>query len=134
VLQIPLIERDVGEHGWQLAVIDAARRSGWRVYWIPDWVWRLIAVWIKRHPYRAREWTPPGFPDLVCARRDPDTGRVRLVVAELKAHRGSVRGTQREWLDLLGAVPGVEAYVWKPKDWAEAARILGAGQPQTSDL
>jgi hypothetical protein len=52
-----------------------------------------------------------GWPDVVAVRDGV------LLVVELKAERGSVTREQRAWLDLLAAVPGVLAGVWRPRDW-----------------
>lgn len=52
-----------------------------------------------------------GFPD-VTAVRGP-----RLVVAELKVPGGTLTDGQTIWLNRMAAVPGVETYVWYPRDW-----------------
>ena len=61
-----------------------------------------------------------GFPDVVFAR----TGR--LVVVEFKAHRGTLSKDQRIWTAVLGSIPGIELYVWRPTDWLDGTieRIL----------
>ena len=38
--------------------------------------------------------------------------------------RGRLTTEQEEWLELLGAVPGVEVHVWRPGDMDEIARVL----------
>jgi hypothetical protein len=50
-----------------------------------------------------------GFPDLVLVRD-------RLVLAELKAHRGTMSEPQVGWHGaLVGA--GTEVYLWRPEHW-----------------
>ncbi len=71
--------------------------------------------------------SPTGFPDMLLLRRRPD-GSARCVVAELKSETGKLTAPQAEWLELLGAVPGIEAFVWRPDDLEDIARILGADE------
>lgn len=59
-----------------------------------------------------------GLPDLLLVRPP------RLVFAELKAEKGAVRPAQRQWLELLGRCPGVEAYLWFPSDFEEVKEVL----------
>jgi hypothetical protein len=47
-----------------------------------------------------------------------------LIVAELKAERGRLSPHQRRWLEAFRAVRTVEAYVWRPRNWDEAIRVL----------
>ena len=61
-----------------------------------------------------------GFPDSLLIH--PDTGR--LIVAELKTERGRLSAHQRRWLEAFRTVRTVEAYVWRPRDWDEALRVL----------
>lgn len=78
--------------------------------------------WSHFRPARTqRGWRTPvsgplgaGWPDLVLARpRDR-----RLIFAELKADRGRVSPEQDAVLTVLGMLgPGVEACVWRPRDW-----------------
>ena len=121
----------VSEYGWQLEVVKAARDRGWRVWYLPDWVYRLIARDFRTRRRADRDWPDKGFPDVWCVRGEPD-GRGRLLVAELKSATGRVEPEQRTWLKLLGAVPGVEVYVWKPGDWAQTLAVLD-GQPAAPD-
>lgn len=74
--------------------------------------WRLFHAWRSDH-------SPAGFPD-ICAVRGP-----RLIFAELKTMKGRVTPEQRAWLDDLEKVPGVEVFVWKPRDLDEIEAILG---------
>jgi hypothetical protein len=49
---------------------------------------------------------------------------VRLVFAELKSDKGKLTAAQAAWLEVLGQVPHVEAYCWRPCDWDEMIRVL----------
>ena len=111
----------VSEEDLSAWVVDAARLHGWRVWFQPDWVYRLIARDMER-ARRRRRWPDPGFPDLWLVH--PERG---LLVLELKSARGTVRPEQREWLDLLRAA-GVDAQVVRPDDRDELERRL-AGVP-----
>ena len=92
----------VTERHFQSAVEEAARWYRWRVY----------------HAYDARR-SEPGWPDLAMVRGS------RLVLAELKSARGRVRPEQRAWLDALGQVVTVEAYLWRePAAWPEIKQVL----------
>lgn len=91
----------MSERDWQQRVLDLAHLRGWRTF----------------HVHDSRR-SAAGWPDLACVRRD------RLVLAELKAERGRVRPEQQEWLDALGAVPGVEVHLWRPSDWPAVQQVL----------
>lgn len=100
------------ERAFQAAVLEVARLQGWRVF----------------HAHDSRRQIKPGvhvgdrdaagFPDLVLCRPP------RLVVAELKAEKGRLQGRQREWLELLVHVPGVESYLWRPSNWDDLVKVL----------
>ncbi len=51
-----------------------------------------------------------GFPDIVAVRAP------RLIFAECKSDSRYLRAEQREWQDVLQAIPQVETYVWRPRD------------------
>jgi hypothetical protein len=101
----------IRETDFQSAVIEAAQFLGWRVAHF-------------RAGRTANGWRTPvagdgaGFPDLVLVRGP------RLVVAELKSHRGQVTSRQQLWLDDLVAVPGIEVHVWRPDDWTQIENTL----------
>jgi hypothetical protein len=59
-----------------------------------------------------------GWPDWALVRSG------RFVVAELKSEKGRLGPGQSEWLQALGEVPGVEAYLWRPSDIPEIRRVL----------
>lgn len=95
-MPLPVAERD-----WLQVVRDFAR----------------LRSWLEFHVHDSRR-SPSGFPDLVCVRGD------RMVAAELKNETGKVTPDQAAWLDALGAVAGVEVYVWRPSSWPEVERVL----------
>lgn len=84
----------ISERRFQALVVTASTLLGYRVY----------------HTHDSRR-SDKGWPDLVLCRPP------RLIFAELKSATGKVKKEQREWLDLLGACPGVEQYLWRPADW-----------------
>jgi hypothetical protein len=69
------------------------------------------------HPWLSK-FSARGFPDLTIVKGD------RLIFAELKAEKGKVTPEQSEWLDILGGVKTVEAYLWRPDDLQTIADIL----------
>jgi hypothetical protein len=75
--------------------------------------------WLRYHTHRS-DFSPAGYPDETLIRGP------RLVIAELKSDNGVVSDKQREWLDALAAVPGIEVYLWRPSDWWDGtiARVL----------
>ena len=82
------------EKGFQSAVIQLAKLYGWRVY----------------HTFDSRH-SAKGFPDLTLVRG------VRCIMAELKTDIGRVSPDQKDWLRELSEVPGIEAALWRPRDW-----------------
>lgn len=92
---------ELSERQWQQRVVDLAQLRGRRHF----------------HAYSSRR-SPAGWPDLALVR----TGR--LLLAELKTERGRLRPEQRQWLDALGTVTGVEVYVWRPSDWPAVQELL----------
>lgn len=96
------------EADFQRQVTDLADRLGW------DW-WRT--------PDSRR--TNPGFPDLVLARGDVALFR------ELKTERGRVRPEQGACLLALRGA-GIDAKVWRPKDWPEIEATLTAPRMVTT--
>lgn len=95
-------------------VIELAQRLGWRV----------VHFRPARTTRSARGWATVydgdrGFPDLVLARDGV------IIVAELKAQRGTFGPGQREWLAALGD----RAVVWRPGDRDEILAVLRAPRP-----
>ena len=98
------------EEGFQDGVVEYAHLRGWRAA-------HFRPAWSARGYRTPVQYDGDGFPDLVLCRSP------RLVIAEVKV-RAPVSAKQRAWLDLLGEVPGIEVYVWRPKDWPEIERVL----------
>jgi len=94
----------------QAAVMELARRCGWRVaHFRPartDGGWRT-----------AVSGEGAGFPDLVMVR-----GKSLLIV-ELKSATGRLSAAQGEWVLALGAA-GADMRVWSPDDWPEIETTL----------
>lgn len=113
--------RGISERNFQRQVLDLAGVLGWRVY----------HTWLSVR-------SAPGFPDLVLCRAETDTtgrpipGTGRLIFAELKSATGKPTPAQSEWLALLEAVPGVEAYLWRPHDLEGIARVLRCNRGQAA--
>lgn len=60
----------------------------------------------------------PGFPDFIAVRAP------RLVIAEFKNEKGDTSDAQDLWLRDLEGVPGIEVYVWRPRDWPTIKAVL----------
>jgi len=58
-----------------------------------------------------------GFPDYIAFR-----GR-RAIVIELKSDKGRLTEGQKKWL-AAAAEAGLEAYVWRPKDFDTVRKVL----------
>jgi hypothetical protein len=93
------------EKAFMDSIVELARNTGWLVY----------------HPYDSRR-SEPGFPDLVM------TKPKRLVIAEIKTEKGKTSEHQDKWLETLKTVEarGVKVNLWRPSDWPEIERTLGA--------
>lgn len=111
------------EEQLQRAIVSAAEAAAWRVFFLPDWLYRLAMASLKRSRRNDRHWARSGFPDLVLCRPP------RLIFAECKSHRGAVRDTQASWLTALRNC-GVEVYVWRPEHLDDVIAMLG-GAPVT---
>ena len=96
----------------QHAVIDLARRTGWRVAHTPP-------IPTERGWRTAVAADGKGFPDLLLVRD-------RIIVAEIKG-TDRLSPEQQEWLSAF-RMAGVPAYVWTPKEWdsGEVERVLKA--------
>ena len=73
--------------------------------------------WLDYHTHDSRR-SNPGFLDLFLTRPP------RIVISELKTDKGRLRPEQKIWLDTLGKCPGVEVYLWRPRDWDTIVEIL----------
>ena len=78
--------------------------------------------WLFYHTYRSTR-SAPGYPDIVAVKPP------RLLCVELKSATGTVTPDQQTWLTALGQVPGIEVYVWRPADLAEALTIIAGDTP-----
>jgi hypothetical protein len=94
------------ERSWQRQVMALATLFGWKAY----------------HTWRSQH-SEAGFPDCVLARTP------RLVLAELKANDGRLMPAQVTWLAELAGCPGVEVYVWRPRDAQLVTDILQQPTP-----
>jgi hypothetical protein len=103
---------------FQAQVMELARYGQWAVYHPPE----NLTVQMRSGRTR-RQAVVKGFPDLTLLRAG------ELIFAELKAEKGRVSPEQHEWLEGLRAVPGVEAYVWRPGDWDEIQARLTRQRP-----
>lgn len=99
------LKEHVTESAFQSWVRDTARACGWLAY----------------HTNDSRR-SDKGFPDLVLVK-----GSV-LLAAELKTDRGKLSDEQVVWLRRLNAVPGVVAFVWRPRDRSMILDILKGRQ------
>jgi hypothetical protein len=117
VTSLPVTERDfttqvvmlMHMYGWLVCHFRPARRA--------DGTWRT--------PLQA---DGAGFPDIVAVRPGADGQPGRVIFAELKAEHGRVAPLQTRWLDALRAVPGIEVYMWTPRQLAaEINRVLAYG-------
>ncbi len=91
----------MSEAAWQTMITDYATLTGWR--------------W---HHQRLSKQSRPGWPDLTLCRSS------RLIFAELKTERGTVRPEQTAWLHALREVPSCEVFVWRPRHWALVQQVL----------
>ena len=60
-----------------------------------------------------------GFPDLVLLKA------TKLIAAEIKLEHGKLTDAQLQWL-LDFAKAGAATYCWRPSDWTEITKVLGA--------
>lgn len=106
-----VLDRAVTEAAFQAHVIHLAKLRGWRV------------AHFRAAQNGKGQWRTPvaadgaGFPDLILVRG------TRIIAAELKSERGSVRPEQREWLNALEQTQ-VETFIWKPRHWPEIKAAL----------
>jgi hypothetical protein len=92
----------VTEKSFLSAVIDLCKVYGYEYY----------HTWKSIH-------SPKGFPDLVMV----NPSKKKLVIAELKTDNGKITKFQEDWIQWLKDC-GVEAQVWRPKDWDKIVEIL----------
>jgi hypothetical protein len=91
----------ISEKVFQSQILEAARYLGWLPY----------------HVFDSRR-SVPGFPDLVLVRPP------RALFAELKTEKGVLSAAQTAWLAQLEGCPGIETFVWRPRDWETIVATL----------
>lgn len=107
----------MSEAEFTTAVIDFARSLGYRVaHFRPA---RVTGKDGKETWRTAVQGDGKGFPDVLFLRGSS------LFVAELKVGKNKTTREQDEWLSAFRAA-GVRAFVWRPCDWEEIRRELGA--------
>jgi hypothetical protein len=77
----------------------------------------ILRKWLVHYNSDSRRATA-GLPDLILLRPP------RLVIAELKTEKGRLSPEQAAWLAGLAKCPGVEAFVWRPRDMDEIEGVL----------
>lgn len=102
----------LSESAFQAQVQEYAELKGWAYLHI-DPSTNSRGYW--RTPVRGA--LGAGWPDLFLVRGE------RVLVAELKADRGTVTPLQKNVLGLLAGA-GLEVYVWRPRDWYEVMMRL----------
>ncbi len=102
--------RAATEAGFLDTVIRLAQLMGWRTAHFRPAMTRN-GRWITALSGDAKGW-----PDLVLVRE-------RLLFAELKTDKGSLRPEQKQWIEWLKAA-GYTVHVWRPRDWHTIQRIL----------
>jgi hypothetical protein len=92
------------EESFQHRVLELARWMGWG---------------LRYHTFDARK-SAPGFPDLVLVRAP------RVIFAECKTDHApkELPFHQRVWMHELLRCPGIEYYIFRPRNWPEIERIL----------
>ena len=101
--ELPVTEADVRRR-----VLDAARKTGWKVFALPQQT-------------GTRTKTSVGWPDLFLVKGN------RALALELKAPTGDVKPKQQQWLDALDNVVGITAQVVWPADVDQIERLLASG-------
>ena len=104
------------ENELQQSIIDYARMNGWRIF-------HAQTSRVQRKDGSVYYATAgiadsKGWPDLFMVK-----GRDRLAV-EVKSDKGKPSTEQNEWLLALFEA-GIDARVWRPRDWPAIERRLG---------
>lgn len=89
---------------------------------VTEFMPRVIALaeslgWEVWHCRNAK-FSKAGFLDLECIRPP------RLLKIELKSESGTLTAEQKKLLNLYRRCPGIEAYVFWPKDWSKIEELL----------
>jgi len=102
------IDESMTEKEFNQQVIELARLCGWLVY----------HTWTSIH-------SANGFPDL-CLVKKLFSGDIIALVVEEKSEKGKISTFQIEWLELLGGVNGIFAFIWIPSQFDEIVKVLQA--------
>ncbi len=100
------------EEDFQRQVIDLSHYLGYRV------------VHFRTSMNQRGQWMTAvqadgaGWVDLILAKPP------RLILAELKAEKGTLSPEQIVWGEILSKCPGVEYYIWRPSQADEIEAIL----------
>lgn len=95
---------DVTEREWDAQLFASMKGLAPTLGWV-----------LTYHTLRSKGSTS-GFPDRVLIRD-------RVLFVELKTEKGPVSDSQSRWLTALASA-GAEAYLWRPSDLDEIARVL----------
>lgn len=97
------VKLDLTEAQWQSQIADLAKMFGWLFY----------------HTWRSFH-SPAGFPDCVLTRAG------RTIIAELKTNKrkSKLSPAQARWLWELRKTPGLEVFVWRPRQFDKVVEIL----------
>lgn len=103
--------KSISERDFQRALWAYAEDRGWKCHYMYKSAQRL-----QNGKYRGLG--TPGWPDVIAVRGES------MLAIECKAERGRATAEQKKWLDTLKNVPGVETFIWKPRDAAEVIERL----------
>ena len=78
------------------------------------------------HTHDARR-SAAGYPDLTMVNKR----KKRVIFAELKSEQGKRTPDQVVWGMALDATPGVEYYLWYPRDWDKIIEVAQNGPDHT---
>ena len=104
-------QQTLSEYEFQVAVTRYAESEGWSVQYF-----RKSAAIGKDGRWRGLG--NAGWPDVIAVRGP------RMLAIECKSERGTASAEQNEWLRLLSGVPGVEAFIARPRDAGDLMRRL----------
>lgn len=121
---IDVYRNSATENEFASAVVEMARRLGWKCMFIPDWLYRLAIRDMRQRPRKGHDWPDKGFVDCVFCKERPD-GSGRCLAVELKVGTNRPTAEQRWWMRMLAAV-GMDVRVWTPQSWPEIEETLAA--------
>ena len=115
-----LQNKQMTEAQFQSNILIEAALAGWRVYYIPDVVYRKIGLLIRQGRLHL---AAPGFPDLVLTKEGEPP-----IYFELKSESGELKDGQREWRDLLLST-GTEWHCFRPRHYKDLVLPRLQGEP-----